>query len=392
MVKKLIDEKYLYWYYRINEKYPPERQTDQMKEAVIFLEEVFFTVFGRDFNEDPKTVAELVEYKLRVPKDHYNINYEDFLGKAEIKNINIDYSNFINRQGFPPKPSTEHIGKRYELFIQNPRAEAVDNKPLTEAIDALISMVTPRPVIDKFYEFICSLPDDDNRCPIVCEDLKSEDVNYGGESNVSENLNYFQQDKDGETWEICFNGESSSYRALVGISYIAYLLGHPGKEVDSISLVLLKQGLPDQDRFSGSMGVQNRLVDDDGLMIENQDDGIDNLDEKTIIELKGFIHKYGEDIKILKEIGDAKEIITLKDKRKKIQDYLNKNIGKNRKPRKYTNSDERARTRVANGIIYTIKKINKRNPTLASYLKNHIQTGRKCCFIPDSDDSPWSIS
>ena len=54
MVKELIDERYFYWYYRINEKYPPERQTDKMKEAVIFLEDVFYTVFGRDFKENPK--------------------------------------------------------------------------------------------------------------------------------------------------------------------------------------------------------------------------------------------------------------------------------------------------------------------------------------------------
>ena len=392
MVKKLIDEKYLYWYYRINEKYPPERQTDRMKEAVIFLEEVCFTVFGRDFKENPKKIAALVELKLRVPKENYNINYEDFLGKTGIKNIKIDYSNFIDRQGYPPEPSIEHLGRRYERFIQNPRAEATNDKPLTEAIDSLISMVTPRPVKDKFYEFICSLPDDDHRCPIKCEDLKSKDANLGRESDVSEKVNYFHEDRNTKTWEICFKGKSASYIALVGISYIAYLLGHPGKEVNSTSLVILKQGLPDQDRFSGSMRVQNHLFGDKELMIENQEYKIEVVDEKTIIYLKREIHNYREDIKILKELGDAKEIKTLKDKRKKIKDFLKKNIGKNGKPRKYTIADERARTRVTNAIRLTIEKINNRNPTLALYLKNHIQTGRKCCFIPDSDDSPWSIS
>ena len=222
--------------------------------------------------------------------------------------------------------------------------------------------------------------------------MKSEDVNYREKSNVSENLNYFHQDKDTETWTINFKGKYASYPHRMGLSYIAYLLGHPGEDVSSISLVIQRQGISHQNRFIGNTKVQMQRFDEDGLTIENQEDEIDLVDKKFIKEIQGKIGSLEEEIEELKNLNDLGRVEGLEDELMQLIDYRNKNINKNRKPRKYLTSQERARTNVQKSIKSAIIKIKNNNPSLASYLENHIKTGRKCCFIPDSYDPPWSIS
>jgi hypothetical protein len=176
--------------------------------------------------------------------------------------------------------------------------------------------------------------------------------------------------RDGPLWELAFAGTSVRMPALKGLSDIATLLAHPGREIHCLDLAA-DGGAPRGDALheatDGTQGDLGELVDAHAR----------DAYRARAEELAGEIDN-------AKRAHDPVRAERAHDELAAIADQLQAAYGLDGRIRRTGDPAERARTAVTARIRSTVRKLDQQHPPLARHLRNAVSTGTWCAYRPES--------
>ena len=167
---------------------------------------------------------------------------------------------------------------------------------------------------------------------------------------------------------------------LKGLNYIAYLLGHPNREINVMELVrTIDKNHPDVSIYPIGDESLNGKVD--------WNDADEVLDEKANSEYKKRLKVLSEERKLATESENEIELERIDIEFEIIKRELNAATGLGGRSRKFSTPKEKARITVQKAIKNALDKIKENDPNLYQYLKNPIiRTGYTCSYNPDPDN------
>jgi hypothetical protein len=151
----------------------------------------------------------------------------------------------------------------------------------------------------------------------------------------------------------------------IGMLYLSTLLANPGHEIPAVDLAAAPGlGGLTEDRGAGS---SQPVLDEVALRGYRQ----------RLSQLAGEIERY----EARDESGRAAELRTERDW---LIGELAAATGLGGRPRRFTDSAERARIAVGKAIRRALDRIRLADPVLGEELRAAVQTGTRCCYRPDA--------
>lgn len=186
---------------------------------------------------------------------------------------------------------------------------------------------------------------------------------------------------DGDLRHVAFGSTNGAVRDLKGFRYIERLLSDPGREFHVLDLVAVEQGtLPTNSAAVGP-------VELDGLA----GNGIPLLDEAAKSAYRRRLAEIDDDIDDATRANDPVRRALAEDERWFLLAELSSAVGLGGRLRSVGSDAERARTAVSRSIRYSLEQLRRQHPALADHLKQAVQTGTYCKYIPDSlNHVDWS--
>lgn len=161
--------------------------------------------------------------------------------------------------------------------------------------------------------------------------------------------------KEGDLWQIGFDGHSVTLRHAKGLADIAALLEQTGQEVHCSEL----------------MGNTTEAV------------GVAVLDRQAKREYEQKINELREELEEAELMNNLEMASRLSAEYEQLVEHLSNSLGLAGEPRKAGSSVEKARAAVTLRIRGTIKKIAPVHESLAQHLTNAIRTGTFCSYQPE---------
>lgn len=359
---------------------------DNAMQPMLPLHAAEWTYIIRELRED----IEVIEKQFPTIK---NSDYSDW----SILNLDrvVDDNNNLLKIEFPDGSDSEIRGQYEEKKAQLEKLEIKLNK--YSALPSWVGYELPLrkkdrvAVIDQLLRALYKRIDIDNlekiESNINLRDVQALFKNENLQETAGDIIDNAFIRQDGY-WEIRYKG--SKLEPIMhqdGLTYIAHLLNHPGKEInvsDLYETVHPKEGLPMVSNIEMAQLIKNGEMSNSDMTI----DQLDHIAKKQI----------------LKEIKDLKESIETAEtniEKRESENELNRLIeclkvyGKNplshRAPKKHNESVKKHADTVSKTIKDAIKKIDKKSPSLADYLSNEdiIKRGRKYIF---KDKLIWKVS
>jgi len=176
----------------------------------------------------------------------------------------------------------------------------------------------------------------------------------------------------GNDWLITYKGKEITVKHTKGMSFLAYLLRHPGSNVPC--LAVYHQGEPDPDTIGPKWADPT---------LSSLDKGTNDGPDKTAWEQYGQrLSELDEEIAEAEQNNDLGKIETLKRERKEFLQYVHKSSSP------ADRQAENVRKNVQKAIKTAIKNIQEFSRELADHLDQNIFTGRECRY---SDKIPWIV-
>jgi predicted ATPase len=176
--------------------------------------------------------------------------------------------------------------------------------------------------------------------------------------------------RDGPLWELAFAGTSVRMPALKGLSDVATLLAHPGREIHCLELAA-DGHTPRSDALQaatdGPQGDLGELVD-----AHARDAYRARAEELT------------SEIDDAKRAHDPVRAERAQAELAAIADQLQAAYGLDGRARRTGDPAERARTAVTARIRSAVRKLDQQHPPLARHLRNAVSTGTWCAYRPES--------
>jgi hypothetical protein len=188
---------------------------------------------------------------------------------------------------------------------------------------------------------------------------------------------------EGEFWTIAARGEVFRLSHVRGLSYIAYLLGHPGEEFHILSLASkagAKQG--EADELAEPVAEEQATQSD--LAVGRMGDAGEMLDARAKADYKRRTAELREQLEEARERGQSEVVDRLEDEIEALGRELSRAVGLGGRDRRAASASERARINVTRAIKIAIERIAEHNPVLATLLTSSIRTGTFCSYTPDS--------
>lgn len=195
-------------------------------------------------------------------------------------------------------------------------------------------------------------------------------------------LNVFR--KQGEYWDIAFQGgEQFRLRDMKGLNYIHCLLGYPFREFPVTELyAATEKHIPD-DRMVASL---------EGDYGDEREYGITDLggdqtvfDTQTRDTLRARLDELIERREDAESWDNANMKEEIDQEVEWIREELRVNLDYKGEPRKMPDEHDKLRQAVYKTIERAREKIRQHDPGLYEYLKDHIETGARCCYSPNSN-------
>jgi hypothetical protein len=199
--------------------------------------------------------------------------------------------------------------------------------------------------------------------------------------------------REATTWVISFGGEICRLKTMIGLDYVFVLLQNPGRPIRALELQTLAGGM------SPAPGVlASSLADDVHTKKDFQDDrSLDQsdfgrhpvLDDRARREVEGRLREIETDIAYMSEIGDVQKADLLQQEYETLQSYLGRSLSLHRRPRGFSDENEKARTSITNALKRAYEAIQAQAPNTAAYLKSNIRTGSE--FMYRDASRPWKV-
>jgi predicted ATPase len=165
--------------------------------------------------------------------------------------------------------------------------------------------------------------------------------------------------RDGELWQLRFDGETAHMPDLKGLHDLARLIAAAGEEIHALDLGSDADGTAPQ-------GHAGELLDDEARAA-----------------YKARIEELREERELAEAANDAVRAERAKEELEAIQDALGSAYGLGGRARKAGDHAERARSAVTWRIRSAISRIEAVHPALGRHLKNSVRTGTFCAYTPE---------
>ena len=185
--------------------------------------------------------------------------------------------------------------------------------------------------------------------------------------------------RQGDYWVIRYQGQTTILKATRGLDYVAYLLGHPARDVHVSELLVPPIDLPAPMPLSSL-----READCYGQTLGPQNAG-SILDSRAKAEYKRRIDELRKDRQEAERLNDSYRAISARREMEAIAEQLAVAVGLVGRDRRFSSNTERARSAVTKRIRETIKRIAKIIPPLGQHLAARIKTGYFCSYNPHPD-------
>lgn len=177
--------------------------------------------------------------------------------------------------------------------------------------------------------------------------------------------------KQGDFWEIGFEGQTLRLRDSKGLQYIAALARHPGREFHVLDLAVGSGGAPRECPVGRSPAPV--VLGNAGAL----------LDERARNEYRRRFEEIGFEVLEAEKWHDGVKESRLREEREILARELSAAYGLGGKPRKGADVVERIRKAVTNRIRDSIAKIHGVHPILGAHFSYGIRTGTFCRYAPE---------
>ena len=180
----------------------------------------------------------------------------------------------------------------------------------------------------------------------------------------------------GDCWVICYRGQAAIFKTTRGLAYLAYLLGHPRREVHVKQLIgrgidHATFALRGSSRTDGSVPAVARLPN-----------ALPTLDSQAKLEYRRRIDELRKDVEEAERFHDSYRASTSRRELEAITQRLAAAVGLGGRDRPASSDAERARSACTKRIKETINRIAKVLPSLGLHLAARIKTGYFCSYNP----------
>jgi helicase len=167
--------------------------------------------------------------------------------------------------------------------------------------------------------------------------------------------------RDGEKWEVSYDGRTVYLNDLVGMHYIARLLRRPGEAYPAWQL----------------------RADVAGAAVSRPASAGEMLDSKARDEYGQRLRELREELAEAEAHNDPGRQETIQRELDALAEQLSKATGLKGRSRRASDDSERARKAVSMAIARALGGIKEAHPTLWQHLQRSIQRGRLLCYAPD---------
>ena len=200
--------------------------------------------------------------------------------------------------------------------------------------------------------------------------------------------------KTGDIWTVSYAGKTSHLHDTRGLHFISRLLREPGKKILARDLAAISDS-----RSQGPMGNELAASEavSEGELSETPDMGdtgevLEVLDRPAINAYRARLHQLSADRITAEKEPNPAWLARIEEETELIEQQLRAGTGLGGRARKFTSTEEKARSNVRMQIKAAIEKISEENPELRSYLSRTIKTGMRCSYQPDpTTDIDWIL-
>jgi tetratricopeptide (TPR) repeat protein len=164
--------------------------------------------------------------------------------------------------------------------------------------------------------------------------------------------------REGSRWVIALDGRRVRVGDLVGMSYLAELLTHPGQHIPALTLAAFGAAPQGSSRH-------------------------DVLDEEARAAYAARARELGDELARAEADNDLVRCERLRDELDALVDEVEAATGLGRRSRAFADDGERARTSVRKAIKRAIDAIDDAEPALAEMLRETVTTGATCVYTAD---------
>jgi hypothetical protein len=187
---------------------------------------------------------------------------------------------------------------------------------------------------------------------------------------------------EGDTWAVKYNNELKNIKHTKGMDYIAFLLRNQGQKMHSMKMYQAMSGfIPNVDERL-SKASPERIESDEGLHVDGKD-AFELVDQKDIDSVKNKIKRLEDELNQAMMENDSVRENEISIKLDKLNDYLSKCTYKG-KIRTASDATERMRVSIYMAIKTAKNNIKKHHKELFNHLNKFITTGTSISYSPDS--------
>ena len=192
--------------------------------------------------------------------------------------------------------------------------------------------------------------------------------------------------REGEYWTIGWEGQVFRLKDQKGLSYLAHLLAHPGREFHVLELAALSEGAAPDD-----VEVQHRAASS-GLRARRLEDAGEILDEEAKAAYRRRLAELEEELEDARQWGNADRAERAQEEIDALARELASAVGLGGRDRTFASPAERARVNLTRAIRATIDRIAKNSPPMGRHLNRAIRTGTFCSYAPNRQAAPrWQL-
>lgn len=171
--------------------------------------------------------------------------------------------------------------------------------------------------------------------------------------------------RDGSRWVVDLDDRQVTVPDLVGVGYLGDLLANPGHEIAALELC----------GGSAVEGAHHELID-----------------RQALAAYRRRVNEIDALLETAHRAGRGTPVLGLNEEREALRAELSSVLAPSGRSRRFTDSEERARTAVRKAITRAIDVIAAADDGLGSELRATVTTGRSCTYVPDpAHHRRWSV-
>lgn len=179
--------------------------------------------------------------------------------------------------------------------------------------------------------------------------------------------------REGDYWEVSFEGLTVRVRDLKGMRHLARLLAEPDRELHVLDLVAAESGRDHGVEVPGELDFAPSVLGDAG----------EAIDVRARDAYRRRLTEIDEDIEQARALGDGERLAQSETERDFLLRELASAYGLGGRPRRGASASERARAAVTRAVRNAMSRIEEHHPALGEHLDRTIQTGTYCAYRPD---------